>query len=64
VACYILPPPKTKTAGRCACGRPSVNVSIDSSTHQDRRGFPNGAIVCRDCLVIASVTTSETPLDN
>ena len=62
VACYMLPPLKTKTAGRYACGRPSVNVSIDSSRHQDRRGFPNGAIVCCDCLVNARVTTSKTPL--
>lgn len=64
VACYILPPPRTKTVGRYACGRPSVKLSIDSSTHQDRRGFRNGAIACRDCLVSARVTTSETPMDN
>ena len=61
VAGYMLPPLKTKTAGRFACGRPSVKVSIDSSTHQDRRGFPNGAIVRCDCLVNARVTTSTAP---
>ena len=62
VACYMLPPPMTKTAGRYLCGRPSVNVSIDSSAHHDRRGLPNGAIVCCDCLVNARVITSKTPL--
>jgi hypothetical protein len=62
VACYILPPPRTKTAGRYACGRPRISVSIDSSTHQDRRGFPNGAIVRCDCLVNARVTMSKAPL--
>ncbi len=64
VASYMLPPPRTKTAGRYACGRPSVKVSMDSSTHQDRRGCPNGAIVCCDCLVNARVTTSKAPLGN
>jgi len=64
VASYMLPPLRTKTAGRYACGRPRVKVSIDSSTHQDRRGFPNGVIVRCDCLVKARLTTSTAPLDN
>jgi hypothetical protein len=62
VAGYMLPPPRTKTAGRYTCGRPRIKLSIDSSTHQERRGFPNGAIACCDCLVNARVITSKAPL--